>query len=266
MKEINFIKVPHPRSGNELLYFMINNVYFQLQSCHPRKYGSWFINETVSSESFFYLASIIDPKFLVLSDFEKGPPMYRPLDQITSKISLANCDSWKLDSICDINDKFSDDMLLYRYNEVKAISWLRGTTDRAAKVLSKQRRKSNELQLINRNFNASAQQVGQSANDEVQIKSSESIEVGNIVNSKTFFNFFTTFDVGGIDRKDLIEALQIITDYLSESLANKLLSSYDMNMQDLIKISTEDQGDDRDSISPNKNKKDWEISLEVRGV
>ena len=99
------------------------------------KYGSWFINERVSSDSHFYLATRVDPRLLCLPFLEKNASKYSPLDQIvvysdkldddgiSDRIPLTNSNEWKLDEMCDMKDL--GDMLLYRYNEGKTLEWLK---------------------------------------------------------------------------------------------------------------------------------------------
>lgn len=118
---------------------------YELQITQPRKYSSWFINQRVSSGQDVYMANVFDPRFLCLPFLEKSAGKYSPLDQIVfmdakyARFPYARANTWKLDEVCDVNDKLGDDMILYRYNETKMLEWLRRKVENTAKALMKQR-------------------------------------------------------------------------------------------------------------------------------
>eukprot|EP01036_Dinobryon_divergens_P045504 gene45504-60803_t len=79
----------------------------EIQSVQPRRHGSWFIDQRISSEGSLYLASKFDPRFLILPYLEKESSRFCPLDQIIGpKIPITGASSWKLEEICDVNDKY----------------------------------------------------------------------------------------------------------------------------------------------------------------
>lgn len=148
------------------------NIY-ELQSMQWRKYCSWFINQRVSSSKLFYVANRIDPRFLLLPFLEKASSNFSPISQILDSAgsTLAsfkdNMKNWKLDEICDINDKFGEDMILYRLNFDKIMVWLKDKINRAAIVLSSQKRLKARTQnpLFANHFNHSVQsniEIGES--------------------------------------------------------------------------------------------------------
>ena len=55
-----------------------------------------------------------------------------------------------------------------------------------------------------------------------------------------------------LGREDLLVAVEVICDYLSEELANTLLKSYGLTIADFNSKNT-----------PAKRKADWEVALEV---
>eukprot|EP01035_Chromulina_nebulosa_P032966 gene32966-44103_t len=73
---------------------------------------------------------------------------YSPLSQIVisdgttePRLPLGNVLQWKMDEMCDVNDKLGDDLILYRYNSDKVLSWLKAKVTRTSKILQEQRRK-----------------------------------------------------------------------------------------------------------------------------
>ena len=135
-----FVNLPHPKAGNDVVFVIVDGNIMELQSVQPRRHGSWFIDQRISSDNFLYLASKIDPRFLILPFLEKDPLRFRPLDQIVlSKIPLTGSQDWKLDEICDVNDKHGDDMIFFRINELKTLKWLKLKVEKTAVILSLQR-------------------------------------------------------------------------------------------------------------------------------
>lgn len=135
---------PHPK-GCGMLTIVLENGFYELQSIQPSRFGSWFINQRVSSNKTMYMASRLDPRFLCLPYFEKSAGKFSPLDQIIfvgdkfARFPFNLAHTWKLYEICDVNDKLGDDMILYRYNEDKVIEWLKQKVQRTSEVLLKQR-------------------------------------------------------------------------------------------------------------------------------
>ena len=165
---------PHPKSifnnkvessNISILFMEINGNIYEFQSVEPRKFGCWFINQRISSSNTFHIASKVDIRFLVLPFFENSSGKYSPLDQIVTqhegftKLPLEHAKTWSLDDICDINDKFGDDMILYKYNEEKVINWLNKKVNKTARTLVKQKigKASNNSTTFVKQFNASAQ-------------------------------------------------------------------------------------------------------------
>ena len=143
-KELSMKSFPHPK-GYPMLVIDLNDKLYELQSTQPRKYSSWFINQRVSSSQLLYTASVFDPRFLCLPFLEKSAAKFSPLDQIVfmdgnySRFPFSRASSWKMHEICDVNDKLGDDMILYRYNEVKVVEWLKAKVAAVAGVIRDQR-------------------------------------------------------------------------------------------------------------------------------
>jgi hypothetical protein len=236
---LTFVTLPHPRYGHNIEFIQVNSHHlYEFQTIQPRKYGSWFIDQRVCSNSSLYLLSKYDIRFLFLPYLILTSAKYSPLSQILSstndeqqtnemrKIELKYQNEWKLDEICDVNDKLGDDMILYRLNYEKLSDCLRGKVTKMTQVIY-QKRKQRESKESTALFDSSFQSKKQS-------ESRDDIE-----NTPT--------------DEDLKTAVTILLDYLPDSVALRLLQSYDMTMESLSSSSQ----------NSNKRKADWEAALEV---
>jgi ribonuclease H2 subunit B len=160
--------LPHPRDGPSLFLLHGGHIY-EYQKATPRKQGCFFIDQRISASPSIYVATCVDPRFLVLPFLEANAKgRYSPLDQIithvegTQRMPLDMVSKWKMNECCDVNDKFGDDMILYRYNEEKVVQWLRGKVMRAAAVLRIKRlqRSRHENKSSVDSFNIAAQGEG----------------------------------------------------------------------------------------------------------
>ena len=164
---------------------------------------------------------------------------FSPLNQIittsdeTSRLPLEACKNWKMEEICDINDTFGDDIIFYRYNEEKTMSWLKNKVNKTAITLANQRCKRSAAQNTSfaSQFNSSAQAINNKNESIVTVISAEP----TIEDTKT--------------------ALQLVCDYLSDASTIKLLSALGYSLEDLKHEKKENQSE--------KRKADWEIDLEV---
>jgi len=143
-KELALKSFPHPR-GYGMMVIDLDDKFYELQVTQPRKYSSWFINQRVSSGQNIYMANVFDPRYLCLPFLEKSAGKFSPLDQIVfldakyARFPFARASTWKLSEVCDVNDKLGDDMILYRYNEVKLLEWLNVKVQNTARAVMKQR-------------------------------------------------------------------------------------------------------------------------------
>lgn len=169
-KELCLKSYPHPK-GHTILMIDLNGKFYEIQRTQPRKYCSYFINQRVSSGQYLYLANQFDIRFLILPFLEKSATKYCPIDQIMimnekySRFPFQYINNWKLNEICDVNDKLGDDMILYRYNESKVMEWLKMKVHNIANIMHTQRinkAKQNNTTFAS-GFNVSKQSTGISA-------------------------------------------------------------------------------------------------------
>lgn len=227
-------QLQHPKHG-EYLCLYHEKQWFELQSCSLRKYNTYFIDQRVCNSPYLYLATPIDMKFLLLPYLEKAKTQYSPLDQIipTSSNLLGylrdplEYTHWNLELICDVNTSFGEDCPMFRYSAEKTMTWLQRKVQKLGEKIRQQRitkeQKQNPSFVSSFNFN-SASDADLAAKED------------------------TTTVLG---REDLLVAVEVICDYLSEELANTLLKSYGLTTADFNSKNT-----------PAKRKADWEVALE----
>lgn len=235
--ELNLIKLFHPK-GFPAVFVQIEDNILELQTFQPSKFGSWFINQRVSSDSFYYIGTRIDPRFLFLPYLEKSSGKFSPLDQIVtieadcSRISLDLFNRYNLEDICDTNSKLGD-IVLFRYNEDKMLKWLKSKVEKVSVTLAAHRiiKDKKKNVLIVDNFNSSAQSVN-------------SIEiVPNSLQGDSIPN-----------QNDLIESVNAISDYLSDKTTSKLIEYLNLKESDFVV--------NLKSVNA-KRKSDWETELEI---
>jgi hypothetical protein len=160
---LTLLTLPHPKEEGGVLFCQAGSNLYELQSAQPRKYGAWFIDQRISSDSSYLIASRFDPKFLLLPFLEKAT-RFSPLDQIVTyvegcdRIPLEQHAQWALGDICDVNDQLGDDMILYRWNLEKTLSWLQSKVDRTAIYLCRKRIQALAVQVSTFNVRAQSTQ------------------------------------------------------------------------------------------------------------
>jgi hypothetical protein len=194
------------------------------------------------SKSFIELKSVrrneIDPRFLCLPYLERAGAKFCPLDQVVctndvvgcSRLPLTKSTQWKLDEITDVKD-LGDDLILFRFNESKTLSWLSVKVRRTAAHFMSQRQQKVDM-------------------ENVAFVSSFQSSIQANVNSK---NSSTETQLSEPNSHDIKTAVQVISDYLSESMSEKLLRVFGLSASDLT---------DTKNLN-SKRKTDWEADLEV---
>lgn len=84
---INVLTLQHPRNG-PTIYAELNGEIYDLQSVSPSRHRSWFINQKVSSDGSYMLASKTDCRFLLLPHFEKHGQKYSPVGKHLLSLTL----------------------------------------------------------------------------------------------------------------------------------------------------------------------------------
>ena len=193
-------------------------------------------------DNFCFLASKIDPRFLLLPFLEKKDK-YSPMDQIIpyiegcAKFPLQWIADWRLQDICDINDSFGDDMLLYRLNKDKTLQWLRAKVDAAARVFAAKR--ADEDAQRNR-----MKVAGFQASSSVEPSGAPGSVSENAANGGSS---------SGVQTTDTKLALQVVLDYIGKDLSERLTASYGVCSAEVLAT----------KAAPARKKTDWEEELEL---
>ena len=245
---LNFSVLPHPKSAN-IMFLLQNEMIYEFQSFEPRTFASWFIDQKVSSSESLYLATRIDPRFLVLPFIMKALK-YSPIEQLIThtpgcgRIPITTIKSWKMSDMCDVNDKFEDE-IYYRYNEEKVLSWLLTKVMRTAKVLyakRQQRMQSADNKAFTKGFNKSG-------------ANASAVPVTTVSTA-----------VAEYETEDLKQSVQLICDYVPDSIASILMQ----HLQKVGLLAAEGEGSGKDALPdssvdvPAVKRKAWETDLEVK--
>lgn len=135
-----------------------------------------------------------------------------------------------MNDMCDVNDKYGDDMILYRYNEEKTVEWLKYKINKTSQVLANQKHQKSLLENYSKvdSFNSSGQSSSSSIIEEKK---------DNIIK---------------IDKDDILSSVQIISDYLTTKMSIIIAKEFGFSEEELyLRVQTL------------KRKADWEAELEV---
>ncbi|XP_010537228.1 PREDICTED: ribonuclease H2 subunit B isoform X2 [Tarenaya hassleriana] len=136
----------HPKSGNETCY-LFNDGALQELHWFKQPYGSWFLGDYISEDGSLYMATPVDPVFILLPIFEEArmkkgedPGKFRQLDDIVfvegysgyqHLLSLAEkC----MEIVCETQEVGG--MKFYRLNDSKVLAWLKCKVCLLKKTLS----------------------------------------------------------------------------------------------------------------------------------
>ncbi|KAK9265672.1 hypothetical protein L1049_001682 [Liquidambar formosana] len=124
----------HPKSGNRACYLFLNGA---LQELHwfKRSYGSWFLGDYVCEDGCLYIATPVDPVFIMLPIFEEArmkkgddPGKFRQLDEILfingypGYQHLLSIAENAMQIVCEI--KVIGSSKFFRLDDLKVIAWL----------------------------------------------------------------------------------------------------------------------------------------------
>lgn len=232
--QVALVKYPHPKDGNVILFGRVGNDIYELQTAEPNKYSSWFVGDRIISSPYLYLGSKMDPLFICLPFLQNQSQRFSPLSQILvfpdncDRLPLELVDSWHLEDVCDVNNSIPS-MTFFRFNFEKAVNVLETKVQAMSECFSKQRLRYESMNSTSSIFDISLQ-LGQGAG---------SIQEDN----------------SSINKEDIIQSLQIISDYISDDLISALSKRFNLSDADM-----------RVKSPAIKRKSDWEASLEVISI
>ncbi|KAL6052754.1 Ribonuclease H2 subunit B [Balamuthia mandrillaris] len=143
------ISLPNPRSSRLSRYMIANGTLLELQRL-KREEGSWFRDSSIISDGSLYMATPVDPLFLLLPLLEKNRKQsaenvgyYCTLEQILVEdnkvpayqhlLRFPNLTT-ALSAICIVKEV--SDLVLYCLNDEQVIGWLKCKMERLERELS----------------------------------------------------------------------------------------------------------------------------------
>jgi len=284
----DYLVIPASNTSNSSARDARSVDIYEVQGCTgPSKYGSYFVGSRVVSDGTLRVATRVDPLFFVLAAVEakmkqaadentgtsdpksKTGPRWQPLDQLLADVAPTVQDALRnastnsalsSDEVIDkqmrnlfhMTDQYGEDMILYKFDEKIALSWLKAKHARAlaaAKAgilrasLRDEVQKSESAKLgggggaFSSAFNMGDDEEEEEKKEEeeataVAVTQSPSCSQGTTVLSPA------TADVVMLSKDDETKAcaaaLQLVCEYLSDDWRNKLLKELAMVEEDLL--------------------------------
>ena len=122
------------------------------------KYSSFFVDANVVSNGTINVCTEVDPLFFVLPIIKEAASRWVPLDQICAALPFEFnqvSDSKQLGHVCVETDELGD-MMLYKYSEERALSWLIKKHRRTCQVIMDMMLEQKEARAIEQNKNPKA--------------------------------------------------------------------------------------------------------------
>lgn len=139
--EVKTVKLRHPKTDSAAT-FLYNKVTGKLCEllAFTEEHRSWFVGQKLVSDGRLFLATPVNPVFLVLPYLAKATRLV-PLDQMLEDDKFPLTEELLgqvkgLDKIAE--SKGDSDLNVWKYSQESALSWLEGRVDRVAGVLEKQ--------------------------------------------------------------------------------------------------------------------------------
>ncbi|KAJ8669298.1 hypothetical protein QAD02_000557 [Eretmocerus hayati] len=133
------VKLRHPATNRASMYaFSPGDTDVQEVIAFKDDKRSWFVDDTVRSNGKMYFSTPVDPLFLILPYLQKSKQTM-PLDQCLhdedypETYRLSTCQNAKLCLIAD--QKGSDSLKAFKYNEEKTLKWLQKKVERVSEVV-----------------------------------------------------------------------------------------------------------------------------------
>jgi len=146
--ELKIITLPHPRTDLPVRFIVQPDQVLELQKVSER-YRAWFMDNYVMRDGSLFLATIVDPLFLLIPLLKKNRKetadsagYFCELDQILSEDQAhpgyAHFMEWPslpLHLVCDVKDA-GNGKIYYRLDDTKVIKWLQAKVIKMKNYLS----------------------------------------------------------------------------------------------------------------------------------
>lgn len=149
--EYQSLLLRHPGTDESAIFFISNNEIFEVLNFNDT-YRSWFIDDQVVSDGKLYIPVPMDPLYFVLNYFTKCPSKAVPLDQLLEDemvnnnrklLEVIESDINQVKEICD--QKGPEDLKAFKYNEEKALVWLKKKFDQVIVALKQEKLTENDF-------------------------------------------------------------------------------------------------------------------------
>ncbi|XP_024961871.1 ribonuclease H2 subunit B isoform X3 [Cynara cardunculus var. scolymus] len=128
------LSLHHPKSGDTTCYLLINGGLQEL-NWFKQSYGSWFLGDYICEDGGLYLATPVDPVFILLPMFDEArmkngddPGKFRQLDEIIYVHNypgyhhLSSIAEKSMEVVCDCKEIGSTKF--FRLNDSKVVAWM----------------------------------------------------------------------------------------------------------------------------------------------
>ena len=206
-------RVAHPRTGHTISIMRAGDALLEIQKWSGGDKASWMLAgaERVLSEGVLFVATPIDPLFLLLPHLQGDARYFRPLSDCLSgsadeaaleltALSLPTIGK-RLRAVCDVKDDYDEPMV--RLNEAKMLAWLRRKTDAVRAHL------------------ASDAQIAKLAKERHHGAIESQFEGGNV----PFGAGAASADADGPEQEWLEHAIALVAEYLAPALQTTLCNA-----------------------------------------
>lgn len=233
--EWRLVCLPHPKDGQTARFLWRDEQFYEVQRSY-RAPSSWFIDEYVEQDGSLYVASKVDPLYLVLPllkakrrEGDKGPEhegYFCSLADVLAETShpqlrlVAKCAGMpdQLQHVCEVKQGWDEPV--YRLHDERLLQWLRAKTERVVTA------------IFGKTKLAPLGVDGADPSSESEVKRRATV---------------------------LKMALGFVSEYLSEELFDTLCSSYGLSSKEIFAVpkpkNDEEDGDgDEEMADPGKKK------------
>lgn len=269
-QEHHFLSVPSGATSKKEASITLMEVQSVPNVNQSKNYGSFLVGSRVISNGNLHVATRIDPLFLALGYVDADSlQQWQPFDQWLDGLALPQAlqqalsvEQWK--HLCDTKGMYGDadgdddDLVLYKFNPDKVLSWLEIKYQRALKVLQEQyvaRSLQEQVIRAQNKENQGAFHSGFQPAPEEDLPSTTTLTPPPMTPTTTLSE-----DQMRLARE---ESLQLVCEYLSQEWRTKLTDKVGLSPDALLserqrRRAKQEEKDDGGGMSNNKKRASWE--------
>lgn len=226
---------------------------------HPKssEYSSFFVSNRVISNKDLHVVTPVDPLYFLLTHFTEEEK-WQPWDQLVQSKSIPQIvlkgieqDKTQLKHFFVINDSYGDDLILYKFKQDLALSWLSKKMDRIQAFLLQQMDIIQEKERMEQGKNIGAFSSSFHLPRTEQSRESDMTDNTSSLSSSTASVPKHDTLLSPSDKLVLTKsAAQIICEYLSPFWQKKLLVHLQLSEMDLYPVKKASEAVSTDSMVP----------------